>query len=75
MLFFQLLGKFSTYAFSVRCERFKLVIHTSVMIGNQFRHPCRAVQLGEAVLLRKPVSPLQIALLNSPNNWRALSRG
>jgi hypothetical protein len=29
-----------------------------MMIGTQSRLPCRAVQLGEAVLLRKPVSPM-----------------
>ena len=36
---------------------FKLVNHTSMMIRTQVRLPCRAVQLGEAVLLKQPVSP------------------
>jgi hypothetical protein len=45
------------------------------MIGTQSRRPCRAVQLGETVLLNNPVSPMLNALLNSQNNRRALSRG
>jgi hypothetical protein len=44
--------------FPARCERFNLVTRTSMMIRTQSRHPCRAVQLGEAVLLKKPVSPM-----------------
>jgi hypothetical protein len=36
---------------------FNLVNHTSMMIGTQSRRPCRDVQLGEAVLLKNPVSP------------------
>jgi hypothetical protein len=30
-----------------------------MMIGTQSRRPCRAVQLGEAALLKLPVSPFQ----------------
>jgi hypothetical protein len=33
-----------------------------MMIGTQSRHPCRAVQLGEALLLKNPVSPCLIHL-------------
>jgi hypothetical protein len=47
--------------FSRRYKYFKLVNHTSMMIGTQSRLPCRAVQLGEAVLLKKPVSPMPFA--------------
>jgi hypothetical protein len=43
-----------------RFKHFKLVSHTSLMIGTQSRRPCRAVQLGEAVLLGNPVSPYEI---------------
>ena len=57
------------------CKHFKLVNHTSLMTGTQSRHPCRAIQLGEAVLLKKPVSPMQIALQNSPDDWRTYMRG
>jgi hypothetical protein len=32
-----------------------------MMIGTQSRLPCRAVQLGEAVLLKNPVSPYEIS--------------
>ncbi|MFB1034127.1 MAG: hypothetical protein QMC38_02140, partial [Sinobacterium sp.] len=41
-------------------KSFKVVSHTSLMIGTQSRLPCRAVQLGEAVLLKNPVSPYEI---------------
>ncbi|MFT7261216.1 MAG: hypothetical protein ACI9MS_003090, partial [Glaciecola sp.] len=42
-------------------KHFSLVNHTSMMIGTQSRRPCRAVQLGEAVLLKNPVSPMSFA--------------
>jgi hypothetical protein len=48
-------------SFPTRCERLNLVNHTSMIIGTQSRPPCLAVQLGEAVLLRKPVSPMSFA--------------
>jgi len=37
------------------------------MIGTQSRLPCRDVQLGEAVLLKKPVSPQKQAILFGKN--------
>jgi hypothetical protein len=43
---------------TTRFKTFKVVNYTSLMIGTQSRLPCRAVQLGEAVLLRNPVSPM-----------------
>ena len=48
-------------SFPTRCERFRVVNHTSMMTRTQSRHPCRAVQLGEAVLLNIPVSPIAFA--------------
>jgi hypothetical protein len=36
---------------------FMLVNHTSMMIRTQSRRSCRDVQLGEAALLKNPVSP------------------
>ena len=48
-------------SFPTRCKRFKLVNRTSLMISTQTRRPCRVVQLGEAVLLKIPVSPLPFA--------------
>ena len=44
-----------------RCKHFNLVTRTSIMTRNPSRPPCRAVQLGEAVLLIKPVSPMSFA--------------
>jgi len=48
-------------SFPARCKHFNLVTGTAMMIGTQSRLPCRAVQLGEAVLLRSPVSPMSFA--------------
>ena len=48
-------------SFPTRCEHFNLVNHTSMIISTQSRLPCRAVQLGEAVLLKIPVSPISFA--------------
>jgi hypothetical protein len=45
-------------SFPTRCERFNLFNHTSMIVCAQSRLPCRAVQLGEAVLLKKPVLPM-----------------
>jgi hypothetical protein len=59
MFFIQLSGKFR-HSFVTRFKHFKLVDHTSLMIGTQARLPCRAVQLDEAVLLKNPVSPYEI---------------
>ena len=42
------------------CKHFKVVNGISVMIGTQSRFPRRDAQLGEAVLLKSPVSPLKL---------------
>ena len=42
-------------------QTLNLVTRTSMMTRTQSRPPCRAVQLGEAVLLIKPVSPMSFA--------------
>ncbi|PKH00398.1 hypothetical protein CXF95_02305 [Paraglaciecola sp. MB-3u-78] len=59
---FEVVGLEGSYTCSSECIglEFKVVTRTS-MIGTQSRRPCRAVQLGEAVLLKKPVSPMPFA--------------
>jgi hypothetical protein len=55
---------FEAVTFFAGCKHFKLVNHTFLMIGTQARLPCRAFQLGEAVLQKNPVSHLLLVRIS-----------